>query len=730
MYYDAGSSTLYFATNGINRVGITDSGVIEITTPIAVADGTAAAPSYTFASDTATGMYHAAAPSTLAFSTAGVEKLSLDGLGNITQAVGQYYAPASSAAAPAYSFSDAPTDGMYYDAGSSTLYFATNGINRVGITDSGVIEITTPLALSDGAAATPTYTFSSDSATGMYHAATPSTLAFSTNGVERLAIDASGAVSLTGAQFKAPNGSAVAPAYSFTSDPLTGCFYDSVNGRIAYAVQGEPSFTIGVSGALSVPVVSSTVSSSLTFERSRIGGMTVQNGDILGMVSFKGADANVSPQQAQGAAMQAVVTTALRPVAPLHVPTDIQFFADTGLVHQEVFHITNSGAVQARMQSLGVPAYTFLGDTATGINNDSGVLELIVNGGVGLSINSFGTVIMPGSVQVGSISTLGTTTFDNNLIVNSSTLSRFGMRPRRTSIQYLQNDTLEQARIYSSIVPGETGLAMSIDGGVTNNLYLDPTGTLTVSPTGGSAPALQVQNTVRRAVNTIGIQVADTGTAAVIDMLGSYANINGADQVVLSSANTPCVSLQSTGVDPVLKVHSVGTGPSAAVGIEIDDTGSSYALNCTGTQAIINSAGSLILNSGNTTRLSIPSSGNITYNAPYAAGIGGVLPLRLIGSDVIKNFKVAMAYVNGTTAGYYQQDGFAGITTTATGRYTLSFLNAYSLAPYAVVVGVGSTAVVAQVVSTSLTSVTIQTFNTAFTPAVADFYVYVIGAFV
>ena len=110
-------------------------------TKIRNADGTAAAPSYTFDSDSDIGMYRDGSNS-IGWSTAGVEKMQLGSsnlnLGaNVTGAATIVADGAGDATRPTYSFGGDTDTGMFR-GGTNQVAFAANGVNKFEVGTGGV----------------------------------------------------------------------------------------------------------------------------------------------------------------------------------------------------------------------------------------------------------------------------------------------------------------------------------------------------------------------------------------------------------------------------------------------------------------------------------------------------------------------------------------------------------------------------------------------------------------
>ena len=173
----------------ISAASLSVSGGVTIAGVFLGADGSAAAPSLSFTSDTNTGMYRVAAD-TIGFSTAGADLFRMDASylrGNVNYTPSMPGKAAGSVSAPAYSFVGDTNTGMYRDAADS-LSFATGGVQRLDI-DSGGIKGKLAFRGPAGSAAAPTFAIDGDTNTGMYRVSSDK-LGFSAGGVLRAWIDA------------------------------------------------------------------------------------------------------------------------------------------------------------------------------------------------------------------------------------------------------------------------------------------------------------------------------------------------------------------------------------------------------------------------------------------------------------------------------------------------------------------------------------------------------------
>ncbi|MGI0076975.1 MAG: hypothetical protein ACREAU_06185, partial [Nitrosopumilaceae archaeon] len=186
--------------------------------------GTAALPSYTFTGDLDTGMYHSAA-NEISVAISGLQKVKIDSTG-ITVLSGFFSPGTSGATAPEFSFTNDPDTGMFRSA-ADILNFGVGGATILTIAASGITSSTFTASPGGkylapaGVPGVPTYTFTSDPASGIFNFA-PGVVAISGAGMIA-ALFSSGGI------FAGPPGSATAPSIAFFSDTDTGLYNSTAN---------------------------------------------------------------------------------------------------------------------------------------------------------------------------------------------------------------------------------------------------------------------------------------------------------------------------------------------------------------------------------------------------------------------------------------------------------------------------------------------------------------------
>ena len=128
-------------------------------------------------------------------------------------------------------------------SGTTTL----NGVVRFSGTTGKIIQDTSTLTVDsngqwagpDGALATTTYGFTGDPNTGMFSSGA-NVVDLATNGISQFSVE-SAFISVDNPMFL-PNGTRTAPAYSFTSAPTTGVYYDSSTDMVCFSAGGDTAF--------------------------------------------------------------------------------------------------------------------------------------------------------------------------------------------------------------------------------------------------------------------------------------------------------------------------------------------------------------------------------------------------------------------------------------------------------------------------------------------------------
>lgn len=253
--YLAAANSLAFTTNGTLRGRFTTSGFnvdsgdfFMNTGTIQNQDGSASTPTYTFQSDPDTGIYRSSS-GVLSFTSNGTLSANISG--------GQVAAVDGSVSTPAYSFLNDTNTGFYRI--TTDTIGATAGGTLKWFTDTTGLTINSGILFNlDGAVGTPTYTFTGDTNTGIYRigadqlgvtAGGTQAANFGTNttnllagGSTKLQINTTNVTSTT--NFYNIDGTAAAPAYTFTNDTDTGIYRSGANS-IDFSTSGSIRLEIG-----------------------------------------------------------------------------------------------------------------------------------------------------------------------------------------------------------------------------------------------------------------------------------------------------------------------------------------------------------------------------------------------------------------------------------------------------------------------------------------------------
>ena len=165
-----------------NQVVIYSGGTAQFAGAVIATDGTASAPALSFTSDTDTGMFREGAD-ILALTTGGTKRVTVGSGGDVTL-TGKLLAADGTASAPSLSFASDSNTGLYATGNFGVIQFSGNGTVGGYLYWGGVRTVT-------GSESVPTYSFSDDTDTGMYRSAA-NEISFTTAGSQRAIIKSDG----------------------------------------------------------------------------------------------------------------------------------------------------------------------------------------------------------------------------------------------------------------------------------------------------------------------------------------------------------------------------------------------------------------------------------------------------------------------------------------------------------------------------------------------------------
>lgn len=274
--YLSASNTVSIATNGVGRFTLGPTGDVTITGGLTLG-GTFTSTSFGLSGTSSpaagfNGTYLSAA-NTVSIATNGAGRFTLSPTGDVTITGGltlgtTFSSPSfglSSVTAPAVGF-----NGMYL-AAANTVGFTTNGTQRLSINATGDVTIATgTLTLSAGTATANSFIPTSNTipTNGMYLPGA-NTVAFATNSAQRLSINATGDVTVA-------TGSTTANSFIPTSSTIpTNGMYLSAANTVAFATNSTQRVTISSSGVV-------TVNSTLALRGATSGTTTLSAPAVAG----------------------------------------------------------------------------------------------------------------------------------------------------------------------------------------------------------------------------------------------------------------------------------------------------------------------------------------------------------------------------------------------------------------------------------------------------------------
>lgn len=249
LFTDGTGNSIGLSAGGGARIRVTTSAITNYL-PLLAPNGSAAAPSYSFANDTNTGIFYTGTADTMALTTGGTQRFTLD-TASVTSTL-PFLGPNGSATAPCFSFSGDPNTGLYQTGTADTLALTTGGVARLTVSTSW-IAATLTLQATAGSATAPGFSFSNDPNTGIWQTGTADTMGFSTGGTNRLTLDTLNFT--TTLPFRIANGSASGPAITWSGDNDTGIFW-STTDTIGFSAGGTSRMTVSSSAVTTtVPIL-------------------------------------------------------------------------------------------------------------------------------------------------------------------------------------------------------------------------------------------------------------------------------------------------------------------------------------------------------------------------------------------------------------------------------------------------------------------------------------------
>ena len=264
-----------------------------------------------------------------------------------------------------------------------------SGVDGDLLKDSNVLVADTgEVTASSGSATLPTYSFNSDSSTGMYQVGADS-VGFSTEGVNRLTLDTSGKAT-SSVRALATNGTAGAPGLSFTSDTNTGVYSDGSHvifssGGVASAAV-SPDLNVSIMGS---PASSYGDGSGVLFLNQAITDPTT-NQPGAGLLYVPSGDVEMLRFRAKSGTLTDINGKLIGPIVADDRAVARWDGTSGGFIQNSNVTVTAAGGILGVDGSASAVSYGFTGDTNTGMFLSGTSLGVSVDGSEKLTVGSGG----------------------------------------------------------------------------------------------------------------------------------------------------------------------------------------------------------------------------------------------------------------------------------------------------------------------------------------------------
>jgi len=356
----------------------------------------------------------------------------------------------------AVKFASDPNTGII-SPGPDQLSFVTGGVGRLTVDANGAVVFTNNVLIGGtltltgsstsffaGSAGAPSITFTGDTNTGIYSPGADQ-LGFSTGGVNRLTLDGSGNISLTGniniASTKEYqiNGVKILDATSLGSSVIsssltsvgtisTGTWQGTTISHL-YGGTGQTSYTSGqlligkADGSLAKATLTASTGvtitngdGTITISATGLGGTVTAVTASTPLSSSGGTAPNITIQDgttSQKGAVQLTDSTSSTSTTTAATPNSVKTAYDLANAALPKSGGTMTGAILGDdSSSPSTPGYAFDGDPNTGlIRLGADELGLVTGGSTRLSIDASGNITIPGNLTIqGTTTTIDTTT--------------------------------------------------------------------------------------------------------------------------------------------------------------------------------------------------------------------------------------------------------------------------------------------------------------------------------
>jgi len=240
IYYSSTGPTIGLAVDGVAEMTLTPT-LLTLGTTIRAGSGLVSAPTYGFSAEVNTGWYYNTT-GTFSATTLGVQRLQISAADIISTLPVRAPATVYTAASPAFSF-DGDTDTGMYRSSSNVLGLAAAGAAKMTLS-STAITATVPVLASSGSAPAPGLSFSAEPTCGLY-TSNPLQVTMAINGGGVLSFNETYIDSAV--PYRAPDGSVSLPSFTFRSDTNTGLYWNS-SGTFSASCNSSSIMTFSSSG--------------------------------------------------------------------------------------------------------------------------------------------------------------------------------------------------------------------------------------------------------------------------------------------------------------------------------------------------------------------------------------------------------------------------------------------------------------------------------------------------
>jgi hypothetical protein len=603
-----------------------------------VGDGSVSAPAYSFTNEPNTGWYRIGAGN-IGLSLLGSNALNINS--TRLQNVGAFYAGDGTVGSPSYTFTSDSTSGIYLSGGS--IGISNGGAAKLLI--SSVVQVgsgasdTTKLYIPNGSATNPSFVFISDITTGMYRIGAGN-IGWSLAGILALDLNSTRLYSVNPVYLA--SGTVSAPGLAFNSNSGTGLYYAATNNAINIANNGVLNATfdnpstprlILAQGSLTVPSLTfaSATNYGLFYDSAATSIKIVANG--TNTAEFKSTSTNIN-----------TATTI------------------SNTCSATLYYATTNG-------TNSVPTFSFTNDTTSGIYlPTTGILSASANGLESLRIST--SNVANSYVAIGNITNASTYTFDNTL--------RFAGLTGKQSSNY--GFTVLSERFWTGATNSELLLFKNINSTdriryrAYTHVFQTPTASETYSTLLDDNSALTITG------GTTSIGDGTSGSSAILKLpsgsvsvppLSFVASANtglyyvATNQIGISNGGTNTWLFASSGSAHIsynpLTIAANGSTTSVAI--------NSKRISATSTQTLLNSVPIVEYNFSNTTALATDNSIN-----NYTGGTNGTVISTTPVADSNGNSPLnayAIQLASGAGNGVYTNTTMTEMTNTSTINATI-----------------------------------------------------------